>query len=401
LGTFSYKARNNTGEAVNGTLVAENQIAAARMLEERRLLPVELSEVTHAGKSVLTGRARKISPSKVGVIYEQLADLLNAGVPLMRSLEVLAKQASSPTLGRVIEEVREDVAGGDSLAEALGKHPQAFNPLHVSMVRAGEKGGFLEEVLSRLSEFVTRADELKNKFIGALMYPAILMTVLLGAVAVIMGFVVPRIRPMIAGQTLPLPTKIVFGITDLFGTHYLMIGGILLIVIIAVIGFMQSERGKQAYAHLQLKAWGIGPIFTMVALCRFCRILGTLLHNGIPIIQSLEIAKDSAGNQILADAIHKAADNVRHGEALTAPLEASRLFPASILDMISVAEESNTLDKTLMQVADTQEARTARQIDLFMRMLEPLLLLFAAVMVGFIAVALLMPILSMASSGLR
>lgn len=401
MGTFAYKARNNTGEAVNGTLVAENQIAATRMLEERRLMPVELSEVSHQGKSVLTGRAKKISAAKVGVVYEQLADLLDAGVPLMRSLEVLARQASTPSLGRVIEEVREDVAGGDSLADAMLKHPQAFNPLHVAMIKAGERGGFLEEVLSRLSEFVTRADELKNKFIGAMMYPAILMTVLLGAVTVIMAFVVPRIRPMIASQKLPLPTKIVFGITDLFSEQYLLIGGVTLIVLISLIGFMQSERGKRVYAHLQLKAWGIGPIFTMVALCRFCRILGTLLHNGIPIIQSLEIAKDSAGNEILAEAIHKAAENVRHGEDLTAPLASSKLFPPTILDMMSVAEESNTLDKTLIQIANTQEARTSRQIDLFMRMLEPLLLLFAAVMVGFIAIALLMPILSMASSGLR
>lgn len=401
MGTFAYKARNHTGNAVNGTLVAENQIAAARMLEERRLLPVELNEVSHEGKSVITGRAKKVSASKVGVIYEQLADLLNAGVPLMRALEVLARQAGSPTLGRVIEEVREDVAGGESLAEAMLKHPQAFNPVHVAMIRAGERGGFLEEVLSRLSEFVTRADELKNKFIAAMMYPMILMTVLLGAVTVIMAFVVPSIRPMIEGQTLPLPTQIVFGVTDLFATQYPLIGGITLILVIGMGGFIQSERGKHAMSYLQLKAWGIGPIFTMVALCRFCRILGTLLHNGIPIIQSLEIAKESAGNEILADTIHKAAENVRHGEELTAPLASSNLFPPAILDMISVAEESNTLDKTLIKIADTQEARTARQIDLFMGMLEPLLLLFAAVMVGFIAVALLLPILSMASSGLR
>jgi general secretion pathway protein F len=400
LGTFAYKARNNTGESVNGTLVADNQIAAARMLEERRLLPVELSEVSHQSKSVLTGRAKRVSPAKVGVVYEQLADLLNAGVPLLRSLQVLGKQAGSPALARVIEEVREDVAGGDSLAEAMSKHPQAFNPLHVSMIKAGEKGGFLEEVLSRLSDFVVRADELKNKFIGALMYPAILLTVLLGAVGIIMGWVVPRIRPMIEGQTLPLPTRIVFGITDFVGAYYTGIGGVLLIVIVALIAFMQSERGKHVYALLQLRMWGTGPIFTMVALCRFCRILGTLLHNGIPIITSLEIAKDSAGNPILADAIHRAADNVRHGEDLTAPLAASKLFPPAILDMIAVAEESNTLDKTLIEVANTQEARTGRQIDLFMRMLEPLLLLLAAVLVGFIAVALLLPILSMASSGL-
>lgn len=401
MATFSYKARNELGKSVSGTLVAESTVAAARTLDERRLLPIEISEVQTQQKSLLTGQTARIKSSKIGVIYEQLADLLNAGVPLLRALSVLSRQSEVPALSRVLREVHEDVAGGDSLADAMARHPQAFPHLHVAMVRAGEKGGFLEDVLSRLSDFVVRQDELRNKFIGALIYPAVLLSVLVVVVIIIMTFVVPRIRPMLEGRSLPLPTQIVFGTTDLLTHHYLELGGVLFVVVLAAVAFFQSETGRSLRALLEIKTPGIGPIYTMVALCRFCRILGTLLANGIPIIQALEIAKESAGNAVLAEAIHNAAENVRSGEALTEPLAASKLFPPAIVDMIAVAEESNTLDKTLIQVADTQEARTARQIEIFMRLLEPLLLMLSAAMVMFIAIALLLPILTIATSGIR
>jgi general secretion pathway protein F len=401
MATFSYRARNELGKSVSGTLVAESTVAAARTLDERRLLPIEIAEVQTQQKSLLTGQTARIKSSKIGVIYEQLADLLNAGVPLLRALSVLSRQSEVPALSRVLREVHEDVAGGDSLAEAMGRHPQAFPHLHVAMVRAGEKGGFLEDVLSRLSDFVVRQDELRNKFIGALIYPAVLLSVLVVVVIIIMTFVVPRIRPMLEGRSLPLPTQIVFGATDLLTHHYLELGGVMFVVVLGAVAFSQSEAGRSLRALLEIKTPGIGPIYTMVALCRFCRILGTLLANGIPIIQALEIAKESAGNAILADAIHNAAENVRSGEALTEPLAASKLFPPAIVDMIAVAEESNTLDKTLIQVADTQEARTGRQIEIFMRLLEPLLLMLSAAMVMFIAIALLLPILTIATSGMR
>jgi len=401
MATFSYRARNATGEVVQGTLVADTTAAAARVLAERSLMPVALDQVEAAQKSLLTGKARKVKLAKVGVMYEQLADLLRAGVPLMRSLTVLSSQSSSPALARVLREVYEGVSGGDSLADAMAKHPHAFPELHASMVRAGEKGGFLEDVLTRLSDFVSRQDALRNKFVGAMIYPCILFVGATGAVIFIMSFVVPKIRPVLAGQTLPLPTRIVFAISDLLEYHYLSVIGAILVLVIILVGYFQTQSGKQTKNHLQLRAPGFGKIYTMVALCRFCRVFGTLLANGIPILQSLRIAKDSTGNAILADAVEKAAENVRHGESLAAPLAASKVFPPAIVDMIAVAEESNTLDKVLVEIAKTQEERTARQIDFMVRMLEPLMLVFMGGMIAFIAVALLLPILLMATSGLK
>jgi general secretion pathway protein F len=400
--TFAYRARNSAGQEVTGTLVADTSLAAVRALSERMLLPVEVQEQQAAGRSLLTGRARRIGLAKVGLFYEQLADLLKAGVPVLRALGVLARQSSSPSLSRVLREVHDDIAGGDTFADALEKHPSAFPPLHVAMFRAGEKGGFLEDVLSRVAHFVARQDALRNKFVGSLIYPCILLMVGLGAIAFIMAYVVPRIRSLLEVQpNLPALTRIIFGISDLLAAHWLTVLLLLAAVIAATWAFLRTPTGRRVRAHLQLRTPGLGRIYTMVALCRFCRIFGTLLANGIPIIQALRIAKDSTGNEILAASIEKAADNVSAGESLAGPLHASRIFPPAMVDMIAVAEESNTLEKVLIQIAETQEERTARQIDLFVRLLEPLMLMVMGLMVFSIAVALLLPILRMSSQGLR
>ncbi len=399
--TFAYKARNPVGEQIRGTLIAESPQAAARMLDERSLLPIEVEEVRSQQRSLLTGRARRVSLSKVGQMYEQLADLLRAGVPILRALEVLAQQASTPALGYVLREVRDSVAGGESLADAMLKHPHAFPELHAAMVRAGEKGGFLEDVLSRLSEFVARQDALRNKFIGALVYPCVLLVGATGAVAFIMAYVVPKIRQVLEDQPLPLPTVIVFGLSDGLRLHWhWLLAGV--VVLVGALGaYFRSAAGQALYAKLQLRTPGLGRIYTMISICRFCRILGTLLTNGIPILQALKVAKDSTGNRILAAAVDEAAESVRGGQSLARPLAASRVFPPAIIDMIAVAEESNSLDKVLIEVANTQEERTARQIDLTMRMVEPLLLMVMGVAIATIAIALLVPILRMSTGGLR
>lgn len=399
--TFAYKARNSAGEQIRGTLLAESAMAAARMLDERSLLPVEVEEQAPQQRSLFTGKARRVSLSKVGQMYEQLADLLRAGVPILRALEVLSQQSTTPALSRVLREIRDAVSGGDSLADAMKKHPHAFPDLHASMVRAGEKGGFLEDVLARLSEFVARQDALKNKFIGALIYPTVLLVGAVGAVAFIMAFVVPKIRTVLEGQSLPLPTRIVFGISDVLRDHGLWLLVAVVLLVGAVVGYFRSAMGRAHWSRLQLKLIGFGKIYTMVAICRFCRVLGTMLTNGIPILQSLKISKDSTGNTVLADAVEEAAESVRAGEPLARPLASSGVFPPAIVDMIAIAEESNTLDKVLVEIANTQEERTARQIDFTMRLLEPLLLMFMGSMIAFIAVAMLVPILKMSTSGLR
>ena len=398
--TFSYKAIGQDGQAVVGSLTAENYQVALRVLDEQALVPVNVREGAIKART-LTGRAKRIKLRHLTTFYSQLADLLRAGVPMLRALDVLGRQGFSPVLTEIIRDVREDVAGGAALADAMEKHPNAFSELHASMVRAGERGGFLEEVLTRLSGFAERQDELRNKVVGSMIYPCVLMTVGALVVILLMTLVVPQLRGHLREEHFNIATIVLFGACDVLRDYYvyLILGAVALIMLI--VSVLKTERGKTLKGRFQLKAPVLGTIYTMMAVCRFCRILGTMLNNGVPILQSLKISKDSAGNPILADEIEKAAESVRKGETLAQPLGESGLFPPDILDMIAVAEESNNLENVLVQIADTNEARTARQIDLGVRLLEPILLVVMGLIVFGIAAALLLPILTMSSTALR
>jgi len=394
--TYSYNARNVTGEAVTGVMTAENYQVALRRLEEQSLFPVRIEEgVEHVA---IAGVRRRIKAKYLTTFYSQLSDLLRAGVPMLRALDVLARQDSHPALTLLIRDLREDVAGGMGLGEAMRKHPKQFPDLVASMVTAGEQGGFLEDVLARIANFSERQDELHSKMVGSMIYPCILVFAGGAVITFLLTFVVPRLRTQLREETFNVMTHVVFGACDFLRYNYLLLLGVIVLVVMFYSALSRTEQGQRMLALFRLRAPVMGKIVTMVAVCRFCRILGTLLHNGVPILQSLRISKDSAGNPILAEQIEKAEESVRKGDTLARPLGESGLFPPDIIDMIAVAEEGNNLEKVLIQIADTNEARTARQIDLGVRVIEPVLLVTMAMVVGVIAVALLLPIMTMGSS---
>ncbi|NLX12233.1 MAG: type II secretion system F family protein [Phycisphaerales bacterium] len=391
--TFSYKAKTSTGQTVSGVLTAESQQAVMRMLDERSLFPLRVTEGGQAEKSAFTGQRKKLSLRILTAFYSQLSDLLRAGVPVLRAIDVLARQEANPLLTEILREVHNDVSSGTTLADAMLKHPNAFNSLAVAMVRAGEQGGFLEDVLQRIAIFTERQDELRNKLIGSMVYPCILVMVGLVVVSFLMVWIVPKIRPLIERIEKPWITTVLFAISDFIINRWpYVIGGIVLLIMVALM-VLKSEQGRVLFEKLKLKIPVLGGIIQMVAICRFCRILGTLLHNGVPILQALGISKDATGSQILAEEIAKASESVQQGHALAAPLAKSGLFPMDIIDMVAVAEESNNLENVLVQIAESNEARTGRQIDLGVRMLEPLMLMVMAIFVAFIAIGLLVPIL--------
>jgi general secretion pathway protein F/type IV pilus assembly protein PilC len=392
--SFTYKAVNNSGKPVTGVLTAENYQVALRMLDEQTLYPVKVTEGLEEGKLGF-GAGGRVKTRHLTVFYSQLSDLLRAGVPMLRSLDVLSGQGSHGRLAQIVKELREGVAGGASLGDAMAKHPRVFSPLHSSMVRAGEQGGFLEDVLQRIAIFSEKQDELRNKVVGAMIYPAILVFVGSGVVFLLMFIVVPKIRQYLRPETFNPLTVVVFQVCDLLEHHYVAVILAVLGVVIVVSSIVRTEWGRRSYERFKLRAPVLGSVTTMVAICRFCRILGTMLHNGVPILQALKISKDSAGNVILAEVIEAAADSVKKGAALSKPLGDCGLFPPVVVDMIAVAEESNNLETVLVQIADTNEARTARSIDLAVRVLEPILLAIMAGVVLCIAVALLLPILTM------
>ena len=400
MATFNYKAKTNTGQTVTGVLTAESQAVAFRMLDDRALFPVELKEGGRAARRALTGGKKKIRLKVLVMFYGQLADLLRAGVPVLRALDVLSRQTSNALLTEILKEVHNDVSSGESLADSMMKHPNAFTDLAIAMVRAGEQGGFLEDVLGRIAIFTERQDELRNKLIGSMIYPAILMVAGIGVVTFLMGFVVPKIREFLMRVERPWLTDALFAFCDFLRGPGIWVLAVLVLLVMGSIPYLKSEQGQLRMDRLKLRMPVMGKIVTMVAVCRFCRILGTMLHNGVPILQALGIAKDSAGNRVLADVIASAAENVQKGESLAAPLSASGLFPADILDMIAVAEESNNLENVLVQIADSNETRLGREIDLGMRLLEQIMLMVMAVFVLLIAIALLVPILRMSTAQL-
>ncbi|HUW81383.1 MAG TPA: type II secretion system F family protein [Phycisphaerae bacterium] len=398
--TFTYKARTVGGKLVDGVLTADNETAALRALDERSLFPVDVNEGGRASRSLLSGGRKKIRTQRLAEMYGQLADLLRAGVPVLRALDVLCRQNSSLALTEILREVKQDVGGGETLADAMAKHPNAFSELHVSMIRAGEEGAFLEDVLQRIATFAERQNELRSKMIGSMVYPCVLVTVGTVVLIVLLVYVVPQVREFLPEENLPILTTAVFALCDTVRDYLWLIGLAIGVVLVAAVSYFRSVSGREKLDRIKLWVPGVGRIYRMVAICRFCRILGTLLANGVPILQALRISKESAGNRILEDIIGEATENVRKGEPLAEPLRAGGIFPPDILDMIAVGEESNNLDNVLIQIADSNEARTARLIDLAVRLIEPVLLVVMAAVVLLIALALLIPILTGALAGM-
>jgi general secretion pathway protein F/type IV pilus assembly protein PilC len=400
LPEFTYDALGTNGQRTKGTLTANSEREVMSMLDARGLFPVTIA----AAKSHAAHRfgGRRIKARYISSFFAQLADLLRSGVPLLRSLDILERQSTQPALSEIVREVRAKVADGTSLAEAMAAHPRAFNDLVISMVRAGQEGGFLEDVLHRISEFTEHQEDLKARVAGAMAYPIFLSSVGIIVVMLLIVFVVPKFEDIFAklaekGQ-LPVLTVGLLGTSHFAQKHWWWIGLLLVGALFVFRRWTATEAGRYRMDSIRLKIPVAGKIYLHLALSRFSRILGTLLHNGIPILQSLRIAKDSTGNKVLSQAIEKSAENIRSGDSLAMPLAASKHFPRDIVEMIAVGEESNNLENVLVQIADGLEKRTSRQLDLFVRLLEPLMLLIMAVLVLLVVAGLLLPVFQLGKS---
>jgi len=331
-------------------------------------------------------------------MYGQLADLIGSGVPLLRALDTLVKSTPNQNLIVVLKEIRNAVADGKSLNESMKQFPDLFPTLHTSMVQAGERASMLQTVLMSLSTFLERLDELRSKVLGAMIYPALLMVVGLSVMVGALVFFVPKFEPLLASVQQSLPTKAIFAMSVVVRSYWYIVVIVLVGGGIALWSALQTESSKRLLERWRLKIPVVGTALRMVAITRFCRILGTMLANGVPMLQALHIAKGATGSTLMADRISEAAESVREGRSLTGPLGEGGLFPEQILAMLSVAEESNQLEKVLLQISDTVERRTNRQVDQAVRLVEPLILCVVAAAIGFLALGLLLPIFTMASS---
>lgn len=398
---FTFEALARTGARSTGTLTANSEREAAQILDGRGLFPLKIGLARNqaAGTGGKLGFFKRVSNRQLATTYAQLADLLNAGVPLLRSLELLERQSASVTLQAVVRDVRSRVADGTGLAQAMAYHPQVFSELAVSMIRAGQEGGFLEDVLKRIANFVEHQEDLKSKVVGALAYPMFLAAAGFAVLNVLMIFFVPKFEKIFEklkekGE-LPSLTMYLMSFSEFLRFKWWLILLVVGFALFFLRRWMRSESGRVVVDRVKIRLPLFGPVFLNLALSRFCRILGTMLHNGIPILKALNIAKDSTGNRVLSGAIAKSAENVTAGQKLADPLRRSGYFPADVVEMITIAEEANTLETVLVNVAEGLEKRTSRNLDLMVKLLEPLMLLVMAGVTLVVVAGLLLPVFKM------
>lgn len=401
---FAYTARIPSGQQTKGILTANSEREVMALLDQRGMFPVRIEPVRKSGTAFFS-LGRRIRSRYLATFYAQLADLLHAGVPLLRSLEILERQSTVPAMVEILKDVRARVADGTSLADAMAQHSRAFNELTVSMVRAGQEGGFLEDVLRRIADFTEHQEDLRAKVVGALAYPVFLSIIGTAIVSGLLIFLVPQFEEMFEQQRttgdLPFLTNCLLTTSRFMWSRPVGLPNIVWVfaALAGLVGvwwwWTSTPDGRLIVDGWKLKLPGAGPIYRNLAIARFCRILGTLLHNGIPILQALKIAKDSTGNRRLTLAIDQAAENVTGGQSLGPPLQASGYFPKDIVEMIAVGEESNSLERVLLNIADGLEKRTTRQLELFVRMLEPIMLLIMASITLVVVLALIQPFLNM------
>jgi type II secretory pathway component PulF len=417
MGLFQYRALQANGALTEGEIDASSRQDALRLVEGLGLRPIKITERSAAGRpsrpapkekapaastpapfKVSFGGQEKISARALENFTRLLSSLLAAGVPLSRALVILVKEASSPVAGATWKQIHDRVVDGLSLAEAMSRSPETFPKVYVAMVEAGETGGFLDVVLGQIADFQAREKEMKSKVMTALLYPIILLILALGVLIFLLVFFIPRFQTIFTGfgAKLPMLTQMIVSTSEVLRSY-----GLILAIGIAVAAFLlrnwfASPQGRRTWEGFILRAPVLGPLVAQFAMSRFCRMLGTLLGAGVPLIQGLNVARRSIGNQILVDAVSNSIERVKEGKQLGPSLGDCRiLFSGSTLEMISVAEESGRLDHELVRIANVTEGDLDRQLKTAVAMAEPLMLFLIAGFIGTIFIGMVIPIFSL------
>jgi type IV pilus assembly protein PilC len=399
---YNYVAMDAHGKESKGTLEVASQNEAIGRIKEMNLFPTKIVEVDKgkeksdkkAGPAPKAGAKKKggkgfnvnfnikipglsgrVKSKVLTTFTRQLATLVDAGLPLLRGLRVLEKQERNPTLKSIIGELAVAIEGGSTFSEGLAQHPKVFNRLFVNMVKAGELGGVLEVVLNRLSEFMEKAQKIKGKVIAAMFYPVAVLVVATVILTILMVFVIPKFKlvfaDMLNGEQLPAFTRLVLGISDMIKDHFIV------------------------FDKFKLKVPVIGPVVSKVAISRFTRTLGTLVSSGVPILQALTIVKETAGNVIIGNAVNAIHESVKEGETITAPLEASGVFPPMVISMVDVGEQTGALPEMLLKIADNYDEEVDNAVAAMTSLLEPIMIVFLAVIVGSIVIAMFLPLIAL------
>ncbi len=407
---FRYKALQADGAMAEGELEAAGRQEAFAHMAGLGLRPVSLSEKAAAGAASgfalpawlgsLSFRkpSAKVSGRELENFTRLLSSLLAAGVPLSRALVILFKEASSPAANAKWKEIHDLVVDGMSLADSMAKSPETFPRVYTAMVQAGETGGFLDLVLAQIADFQAREKELRSKVMSAMLYPSVLFVLAIGVLIFLLTFFIPRFQGIFKGfgATLPLATQIVIGVSNVVRSYGLFVAVGLVVAAILLRTWFTSEKGRRMWEGLVLRTPVVGPLVAEFAMARFCRMLGTLLGAGVPLVQGLSVARKSIGNQILVDAVWQSIERVQQGGQLGQSLaDCKGLFPSSVVEMISVAEESGRLDQELVRIANVTEGDLDRELKTAVALMEPMMLFFIAAFIGTIFISMVLPIFTM------
>lgn len=399
--TYVFKGRNRLNEIVAGERVAENREALRVLLRREQ---VTLTSVKEKGREIgipkLGGR-KSVKAKDLSIFTRQFSVMIDAGLPLVQCLEILAQQQENKFFQQVLLQVRQDVEEGSTLAAAMARHPRVFDQLYSNMVEAGETGGILDLILQRLSTFIEKLVKLKRDVVSALIYPSAVVFMAIGAVAVIMVFVIPQFQNIFLGllgpgEQLPLPTRIVVGISDfLAGWGGLVILASLIAFVVAFRSYYKTTGGRKMVDKASLKVPIFGPILQKIAVARFSRTLSTLLSSGVPILQSLDITARTAGNVIIEEAILKVRAGVERGESFVDPLRATEVFPHMVSQMVGIGEQTGALDAMLGKIADFYEQEVDSAIANLLTLIEPVLIGFLGVTIGSIVISMYLPLFTL------
>ncbi len=405
MGIYAYTALDRQGRSTSGTIPAESRHAAMDVVLSRGLSPVSIEESRGSGEIGIgswlprrSSAAGKVPARAVEAFTRELANLLAAGLSLSRALALLKREASHPAASATWTKVHDDVVGGEALADALAQHPRAFSNVYVAMVRAGEAGGFLHVVLSQIAEFRQREKDLVGKVKAAMIYPVALAIVATGVLAFLLTFFIPRFAVIFDqfGSKLPWLTRMVVAVSGWLLSYGPLILLALIVGAIALRRWVATEAGRRAIERMILRTPGIGILTARFALVRFARMLGTLVGAGVPLVAALRVAREAIGNQTLSDTVGRAIEDVQRGEPLSRALSGDRLlFPAAVIEMISVAEETGRLDQELVRLAASYEGDLDRQLRLTVALAEPALLFVMAALIGTVVVSMLLPVFTL------
>jgi len=414
---FNYVALDARGNETKGTLEVATQNEAIGRVKEMGLFPTRITEADKMSERLAVKRARtggkkggalqiqikipglggRVKQKVLTAFTRQLATLVDAGLPLLRGLRVLERQERNAALRTILGDLALAIEGGSTFSEALAQHPKTFNRLFVNMVKAGELGGVLEVVLKRLAEFSEKAQKIKGKVKSALFYPIAVLVVATGIMILLMTFVVPRFKEVFAGMDVEMPgfTLFVLGVSDIIRHNILKTLGALVVAWILLLLFLKTKFGRLLWDNLKLRAPAVGPVVSKVAISRFCRTLGTLISSGVPILQALTIVKETAGNVVISNAVAKVHDSVKEGETITAPLETARIFPPMVVSMVDVGEQTGALPEMLLRISDNYDEDVDNAVAAMTSLLEPIMVVMLAGMVGSIVVAMFLPLIKM------